>query len=166
MNLLEYLRDVSDSAVAGRVAMAVDSRQLQKFRVFVSLAEGLAKVSTCRRLLVGCVVVPADLSMVYSIGYNGPPAGEPNDSCSGEEGRCGCVHAEANALVKLSTTDEECLLITSRAPCRHCAGLIVNCKKVAAVVYADGYRDDSGLDLLLRAGMAVVKLERSRCDRI
>lgn len=107
----------------------------------------LAQLSTCKRAKVGCVVVPDDLSMVYSIGYNGPPAGEPNDSCTGEQGRCGCVHAEANAVVKLGPVTEAVLVCTT-APCLACAGLIVNCRKIHCVVYGLAYRDESGLELL------------------
>jgi len=128
-------------------------RYRSKLQVFCRLAADLASLSRCSRRRVGAVVVPADLSSVLAIGYNGPPAGEPNDSCRGGEGACGCVHAEANALVKLSSERSNLIVVTTLSPCEHCAGLILNCGKISDVLYGEEYRDTRGLDLLSRKGV-------------
>lgn len=140
-----------------RELISQSERYRSKLRVFCRLAADLALLSRCSRRQVGAVVVPADLSSVLAIGYNGPPAGEPNDSCRGGEGACGCVHAEANALVKLSSERSDLIVVTTLSPCEHCAGLLLNCGRVNAVLYDEEYRDSKGLDLLARRGVQVVK---------
>lgn len=109
------------------------------------------------------MVVTAALTEVVAVGYNGPPAGEPNDGCRGGAGSCGCVHAEANALVKLKVGGD-LLLSCSASPCEHCAGLILNSGVVRAVVFGSAYRDQAGADLLARRGVEVVEAsEVMRC---
>lgn len=137
-------------------------RGAHKLNVFKRFAMDLAELSNCKRSKVGCVLVTDDYSRVLAIGYNGPPAGESNDSCTSEEGDCGCVHAEANALVKLTLPCVGLKLITTRAPCRHCAGLIVNAKSVEEVYWVSPYRDGRGLFLLQQAGMRVMQLSNER----
>jgi dCMP deaminase len=151
--LLDYLSSYVACLEAKR-----DRRLGQKLSVFVDLAISLASLSTCSRRAVGCVVVPLDLSSVLAIGYNGPPAGEDNDSCDGGIGTCQCIHAEANALVKLRDARNS-LLITTVSPCLHCAGLIVNSGVIQAVAYVDEYRDLSGLARLQVAGIVTVRVQ-------
>lgn len=139
--------------------MADPARLDAKLRVFARFAADLASLSTCRRLRVGCVVATPEFTEVLAVGYNGPPAGLPNDSCRGAEGACGCAHAEANAMVKLRDRRNGLVLVTTVSPCEACAGLVVNCRSVARVVYLEEYRDPAGLDLLRRAGVAAEKLD-------
>lgn len=135
-----------------------EDRLLSKLTVFYDLARNLADLSRCRRLQVGCVVITPDMTEVVAIGYNGPSCGRPNDSCRGGEGACGCVHSEANALVKLRTDREDLVMVTTHSPCEHCAGLVVNSQRVGSVVYDVAYRDTTGLTVLRDAGLAVVRL--------
>lgn len=130
-----------------------------KLQVFRNLARSLADLSRCKRSKIGCVIAPVELTEVLAIGYNGPPSGEDNDSCRGVEGACGCIHAEANALVKLRGGDSGLLLVTSLSPCEHCAGLIVNSNRVRYVIYEGLYRDSAGLSLLQRRGLVLVRGE-------
>jgi len=130
-------------------------RYKQKLSVFMRLAEDLASLSRCGRRRVGAVIVPSDLSGVLSVGYNGPPVGEPNDSCRGGEGVCGCVHAEASAFVKLATERNGLIMLTTLSPCEHCAGLLLNSGRVSAIVYGEEYRDKRGIELLERRGVDV-----------
>ena len=125
------------------------TRRLEKLGVFTGFAEHLATLSTCKRNHVGCIIVPHDFSEVYALGYNGPPANEPNDACLDIPGSCGCIHAEANAIAKMSKTSDA-LLISTVCPCWHCAGLIINSKKISEVIYLTEYRDNNGLMLLKR----------------
>lgn len=130
-----------------------------KLEVMVAFARKLATLSTCRRDSVGCVIIPKDTSCVYAIGYNGPPRGRDNGSCSGVPGRCGCVHAEANAVAKLdSTRIRGATLITTRSPCLACASLIANCAAVDEVIFAEPYRRwQDGVVVLLDAGIGVMR---------
>lgn len=134
------------------------SRSTHKLRIFKDFLENLSELSTCKRAQVGCIVYPSDFSQVYAIGYNGPPRGEKNDSCSGVQGDCGCVHAEANALLKLSTEDRDCKLLCSVSPCIHCAGLIVNSKRITNVIFLSKYRNDRGEARLRNAGIQVINI--------
>ncbi len=131
----------------------------EKLEVFTAFAESLAKLSTCKRAAVGCVIVPADYSAVYAIGYNGQPSGEPHDACLRDlPGQCGCVHAEANALVKLGDV-RDATLISTTAPCLACAGLIINSKKIERVLYRSTYRTSAGMLLLERQGIPCVPFQ-------
>ena len=136
-------------------------RSDEKLEVMLDFARGLAKLSTCRRDRVGCVIIPKDVSCVYAIGYNGPPRGQPNDACSGEIGQCGCTHAEANAVAKLdSSRIRGTTLISTRSPCAACAGLIANCKAVDEVLFISPYREwERGALILLDARIGVARYD-------
>lgn len=125
--------------------------------MFSNFAKELAELSTCKRLKVGCVVVDPELSGDMAIGYNGPPAGVSNDACRSEEGACGCIHGEANALIKLRTSKTGLVMFTTVSPCEHCAGLIINSRRIGYVIFQEAYRDDTGLELLFQSGIVVVQ---------
>lgn len=127
----------------------LSDRYRLKLGKMMAFAQSLASLSCCKRLQVGCIVVPPDFSNVLSIGYNGPPSGLPNDQCSSDAGSCGCVHAEANAIVKLGACSNAMLLCTD-SPCMSCTGLIINSKKISHVVYLREYRDFTATVLLQR----------------
>lgn len=133
------------------------TRAEEKMAVFIRLAVDLAKLSRCKRLSVGCVIIPPDFSEVLAIGYNGPPAGVDNCRCRGNEGTCGCSHSEANALVKLSTSRSGLTLVSTVSPCEQCAGLILNCGRVSTVVYVEQYRTNVGNLLLEEGGIVTNK---------
>lgn len=134
-------------------------RERQKMAVFIRLAADLASLSRCRRLRVGCVIIRPDYSEVLAIGYNGPKAGSDNDSCRSSEGSCGCVHSEANALVKLRTSETCLMMVTTHSPCEHCAGLIVNSGRIGRVIYDKDYRDDAGVRSLRESHVVVKKID-------
>lgn len=130
------------------------ARWNQKFDVMMRLAIDLSSLSTCKRRQVGCVVTPSDFSRVYSIGYNGVARGRPNDSCTGESGKCGCVHAEANAVVKLGDVRDAWMLLTL-SPCRECLSLVLNCGKISRVYYRDAWRDTSHFREFIDLGLDI-----------
>lgn len=135
-------------------------RYVKKIRALCSVGERLAELSTCKRLRIGAIIFPVDCSAIYSIGYNGPSRGLPNDSCTGETGHCGCVHAEANAVVKFNNdVAKPSILYSTRLPCERCAALVLNCTNIVGVIWKELYRDDSGHKLLLTGGLNVVKLD-------
>lgn len=110
--------------------------------------------STCVRAHVGAIVASPDGRAVWGYGYNGNYAGGPNACDRPDPGNCGCVHAEANALVNAERTRGG-TLYTTCAPCVACAKLIVNAG-IVRVVYERAYRDVSGLKLLADAGVALL----------
>lgn len=128
-------------------------RYCEKLKTFMSFGRELVALSTCKRRKVGTIVFPVDCTAVYAIGYNGPPRSINNDSCTGVEGDCGCTHAEANALVKLRSDRKPSILFTTTAPCKHCAGLILNTDGIIGVLYDEVYRSSAGVDLLVASGL-------------
>lgn len=58
--------------------------------IYMDLARGMSRRSTCRRLAVGCAIVSADFRQVLAVGYNGSASGLANDCDSEEPGKCGC----------------------------------------------------------------------------
>jgi deoxycytidylate deaminase len=126
-----------------------------KLATFWTFTEELARLSTCKRACIGCTIINPDMTEVLAIGYNGPASGMRNNSCRGVEGKCGCAHAEGNAIAKLSAGKDLVMLCTT-LQCEHCAALTVNSKKVGAVVYGVEYRDPAGRHLLQNCGILVV----------
>lgn len=134
-----------------------------------------AELSHARRLKVGAIVVKDD--RIISIGYNGTPAGWPND-CEDEafetitqeidnttvtttrkilKTKPEVLHAESNAIAKLARSIESGLgaaIFITHSPCLECAKLIYQ-SGIQQVYYQEKYRDDQGLDFLQASGVDV-----------
>ncbi len=122
--------------------------------IYMSLALMMAKRSTCARLHVGCVITSTDNRYVYGVGYNGNAAGLANGCDSEEPGKCGCLHAEDNAVINCTAPrDAAKVVYTTNLPCIMCAKRIINLGGVELVNYAKDYRDISGLKALASAGI-------------
>lgn len=98
-------------------------KRLTKFRNFVLDLKGLSK---CKKRLVACIICDSDLQQIYSIGINGTARGYKKDCLCITNSKYSCVHAEANALIKLQTSVSGKILICSLMPCSQCASMIVN----------------------------------------
>ena len=101
----------------------------------------MARRGTCSRAQVGCVV--ALDGRILSTGYNGTPRGMAHCEHADAEPCATSVHAEANAVAFAARHGvglDGSVLYTTLSPC-------VVCAKV--------YRNTDGLDLLLRASVAV-----------
>jgi dCMP deaminase len=129
--------------------------------VYMRMAEELAKRSTCARNRVGSVIATGDLTQVLGIGYNGNARGLPNRCDTSEPGRCGCLHSEANALIKAGAQTPGKAMFVTVAPCPMCAKMIVN-SNVARVYYRTAYRDATGIDILRQGGVEVEHYDRWR----
>ncbi len=128
--------------------------------IWLRLAEDLALRSTCGRKQVGCVVVSADNRQVLSMGYNGNAPGLPNRCDDANvSGRCGCIHAEANAVFSCreSRTTLKAVYV-SVAPCLMCAKALLQLGNVRWVVYRKAYRDHAGTKLLQKQGINTEKV--------
>ena len=71
------------------------------------------------------------------------------------------LHAEANAISKVARSTQTCenaTLYITLSPCKECSKLIHQ-SGIKRVVFQRGYRDTSGLDFLVKAGIEVHQLE-------
>lgn len=133
------------------------TRRELKLQTFAGFTKELACLSTCKRRQVGCLIAPLDFTQVLSIGYNGVPRGRPNDSCLDISGGCGCIHAESNAVAKL-TSSTPALMVVTLSPCALCAGLILNVGTIKEFYYLEAWRDHKPLEMLAEGGIHVQQL--------
>jgi dCMP deaminase len=125
------------------------------------MATEVSRRSTCLRtnsagelMQVGCVITTPDFRKVIALGYNGNAAGLPNECDSKEPGACGCIHAEANAVVNCdSPRATEKLVFCTHLPCVNCAKLLINLGNVLQVTYKHDYRIRTALDLFDKVGI-------------
>jgi dCMP deaminase len=129
--------------------------------VFMRMAEELAKRSTCARSQVGSVITTGDLTQVLGIGFNGNARGLPNACDSPEPGRCGCIHSEANALIKAGAHVVGKIMFVTASPCVMCAKMIIN-SNVRRVYYRAAYRDPAGVNVLREGGVEACPYDRWR----
>ena len=122
-----------------------------------------AENSYCERRKVGALVVKN--KMIISDGYNGTPSGFEN-VCEDENNvtKPYVLHAEANAITKLARSNnssEGATMYITASPCIECAKLIIQAG-VKRVVYGENYRLRDGLDLLERAGIETVFIDKEQ----
>ena len=133
---------------------------MNKFdNAYMNMAIEWSKLSVANRKKVGCLIVSD--RMIISDGYNGTPSGFEN-SCEDENGETKwyVLHAEANALTKLAKSthsSENSTLYTTLSPCKECSKLILQAG-IKRVVYLDEYKDNDGLELLIKANIKIEKL--------
>lgn len=134
---------------------------------FMGVAEQTSTLSYAKRLKVGAVIVK-DRNII-SFGYNGTPEGMDNNCeelIPGEDGhylktKPEVIHAEANAICKLArqgNSGNNSTMFLTHAPCVECAKLIVQ-SGISTVYWRTAYRDNTGLELLHRAGINTFKTE-------
>ena len=141
------------------VNLEVNAKQERYDNAYMRMALEWAKLSHCERKQVGALIVKDQ--MIIADGYNGTPSGFPN-VCESEDGTTHwyVLHAEANAITKLAKSNNSAqgaTLYITLSPCRECAKLIHQAG-IVRVVYADAYKDASGLTFLNQAGVEIVHL--------
>lgn len=129
--------------------------------VFASFVENLADLSKCKDRHVACIICDSDMKQIYSIGVNGGPSGieDLECLCSSDKTKYSCIHAEANALIKLTTRVEHKIMICSLSPCLQCASMIINepCG-FYAVLFMNRHKDTEALRILIDANILVGQL--------
>lgn len=133
--------------------------------ILMEMAHLMSLRGTCSRAQVGCVV--ARDGRVCATGYNGAPAGLEHclhppgelsvDQPSNAPACTWSIHAEANAVAfaaRYGVALQDATLYTTMSPCVPCAQLAINAG-ITRVVYAIGYRNTAGLDLLTQADVQV-----------
>lgn len=127
------------------------------------ILELMEKRGTCGRLKVAALIVMDN--RVIATGYNGTPSGLPHCGeywgCDPSKPCTAAIHAEANAIYfcakhGISTLDST--IITSASPCIKCAEAIIQAG-ISCVIYRDEFRDTSGIELLIKAGIKVKKYD-------
>ncbi|WP_290698755.1 dCMP deaminase family protein [Lacinutrix sp.] len=136
------------------------TKQLKYDKAYLRIAKEWGKLSHCKRKQVGALIVKG--RMIISDGFNGTPTGFDN-YCEDDEGytKWYVLHAEANAILKVASSTQSCkgaTLYITLSPCKECSKLIHQAG-IVRVVYKEGYKDDSGLQFLEKAGIEIVKIE-------
>ena len=137
-----------------------DAKQNKYDKAYLRLAKEWGKLSYCKRKQVGAIIVRD--KMIISDGYNGSPSGFEN--CCEDENNLThwyVLHAEANAILKVARSTQSCegaTLYITLSPCKECSKLIHQ-SGIKRVVYLDGYKDDSGLEFLQKAGVKVEHIQ-------
>jgi dCMP deaminase len=140
----------------------------QKFvDAHMAAAEVYSKLSSAKRLQVGCVVVKDNT--IIGIGYNGMPSGWTND-CENViqlsddtvelKTKSEVLHAETNALAKIArstNSSEGASIFVTHAPCIDCAKLIYQ-SGINSIYYRNSYRDEKGIDFLKQCKVEVTKV--------
>ncbi len=121
---------------------------------YLKIAREWGKLSYCKRRQVGAIIVKNN--MIISDGYNGTPSGFEN-VCEDDNNftKWYVLHAEANAILKVANSTQSCTgstLYLTMSPCSNCSKLIHQAG-IARVVYAEEYKDLSGIEFLNKAGV-------------
>ena len=136
------------------------NKKQQKYdKAYLKMAREWGQLSHCNRKKVGALIVKD--RMIISDGYNGTPSGFENH-CEDESGytKWYVLHAEANAILKVASSTQSCAgatLYITLSPCQQCSKLIHQAG-IKRVVYADAYKDPSGLNFLEKAGVKLTHL--------
>jgi len=127
---------------------------------YLKMATEWAQLSHCHRKKVGALVVKD--RMIISDGFNGTPTGFENP-CEDEDNytKWYVLHAEANAITKVAGSTASAhgaTLYLTLSPCKECSKLVFQAG-IKRLVYMNEYKDRSGLDFLIKAGVEVLQME-------
>jgi dCMP deaminase len=134
---------------------------------YMKTAEVFAECSTATRLHVGAIIVKDE--RIISIGYNGTPSGWDNNCEDIKINNDGdfvtvtkpeVLHAETNAIAKLAKFDGSgsgSVLFVTHAPCLDCSKLVFQAG-ISSVYYRNSYRDNAGVDFLIKTGVKVEQI--------
>ena len=132
---------------------------------YLKMALEWAKLSYCKRKQVGALIVKD--RTIISDGYNGTPSGFEN-CCEDENNKTKwyVLHAEANAILKISRSTHSCegaTLYLTLSPCKECSKLIFQ-SGIKRVVYIQDYPDNEGLVFLESAGVETLKISQEELE--
>lgn len=136
-----------------------EKKQNKYDKAYLRIAREWGQLSYCKRKKVGAIIVKD--RMIISDGYNGTPSGFEN-CCEDNEGltKWYVLHAEANAILKVARSTQSCegaTLYITMSPCKDCSKLIHQAG-ITRVVYLEGYKDNSGIEFLEKAGVEVAHI--------
>ena len=127
---------------------------------YLKMATEWAQLSHCHRKKVGALVVKD--RMIISDGFNGTPTGFENP-CEDDDNytKWYVLHAEANAITKVAGSTASAYgatLYLTLSPCKECSKLVFQAG-IKRLVYMNEYKDRSGLDFLIKAGVEVLQMK-------
>ena len=132
---------------------------------YLKMALEWARLSYCKRKQVGALIVKD--RTIISDGYNGTPSGFEN-CCEDENNQTKwyVLHADANAILKISRSTQSCegaTLYLTLSPCKECSKLIFQ-SGIKRVVYIQDYSDNEGLSFLKDAGVEILKISKEELE--
>ncbi len=148
-------------------------------KFYIDTAFRVSEMSHGIRLKVGAVAVREN--NILSYGYNGTPAGQPNEceyklyeenpnkAYDGFDEYGGyrlvtkdsVLHAEENAILKIAKStqsSEGATMYITHAPCAKCSRMIATAG-FKRLIYKNIYRDTTGIELLADMGVEVLRYE-------
>lgn len=123
--------------------------------IYIMMSFLWSKNSYCKRKQTGSIIVKN--GMIISDGYNGTPNGFKNECEENDVTLPIVLHAEANALMKLTKStisSDNADLYCTMSPCKECAKLIHQAG-IKRVIFSEFYRDLSGLEFLYAADIEI-----------
>lgn len=138
----------------------MEDKQRRYDKAYLRMAHTWAELSHCSRKKVGAIIVKD--GAIISDGYNGTPAGF-NNSCENENGETHwyVLHAEANAILKVARSTNNCVdatLYLTLSPCKDCSKLILQAG-IKRLVFSNLYKDSTGVDFLKDTDLDLVQIE-------
>lgn len=139
--------------------LQIENKTHRYDKAYLRMAKTWSELSHCERKKVGALIVKN--GRIISDGYNGTPAGFDN-CCENENGETNwfVLHAEANAILKVARSTNDCsdsTLYLTLSPCKDCAKLVLQ-SGITRVVFINKYKDTTGIDFLTSAGVETVHL--------
>ncbi len=130
---------------------------------FMATAFLISTRSICERLQVGCVLVSSgeQKNRIIAAGYNGFLPGSPHESRVRDGHEQATVHAEQNAIsdaARRGSSVEGCTAYVTHYPCINCAKIMAAAGIRMVKYHKDYQNDDLVRDILVEAGVAMVKL--------
>ena len=115
-----------------------------KHKLYMGVAEAVARFGTCGRASVGAILVKD--GRILGTGYNGSPAGQPHCIDVGcllvtvnDSTHCArTIHAEVNAVVNSRSDVRGATLYCTHEPCHNCMNVLVNAG-VSSIIYKHEY---------------------------
>ncbi len=142
-------------------------KQMRFDLIYLRMAHEWSKNSCCKRKQVGSIIV--NDHKIISDGYNGMPKGFDNwceDEHTGET-KWNVLHAEANALMKLTHSGDSAIGSTvylTFSPCRECSKLMHQAG-VRRIVFTRTHSNVEGLRFLHKAGVEIWRYPEPLFDR-
>ena len=147
------------------------SRENLKQVINMEIAEAVAKLSTCKYVHVGAVIVQPDSNRIIGTGYNGSAPGQKHcnelTNLSREAHKDWSdkneIHAEMNAIInaaKNGAATDNCVLYTTVSPCWNCLKHIKTAG-INTIYYKTKYwrLDDNEIDFQIESfNVDIVKL--------
>ena len=124
--------------------------------------EELNNSSTCEEKQVSAVLIRD--GRIILTATNGIPYGLGVCNKENHDSKKGCLHAEPALVTKaarLGISTYGSIMCVEYSPCFKCAEEII-AAGIKAVGYRKKHSDLSGLELLTKAGITIIKLEKSR----